>query len=301
MCIRDRNGTNQAYLFGVTNSLGFEFWNSYTNAYINDPVQVVVNDQLFMQMLLTNAGTTTTMPVFDAPGFPVTYSLPATTNVIAWPGGSFVLPLTTNITVLPNSQYDFNFKQFDYVAYNQTPAFIPISSPLQLEQILLQATNRLQAFMLDGNHVIDYVNFSGPGSTRNLNSEFQNTNSYVSTDHGFIYTNLIWSTLPDKSGNQWGIDDQINIADYYYQFVDGTYWKDPYVDQEIDGFRRFMNPNNNTPIFPELGTPLLYATNPVSYTHLDEVRIGVIGDSRLIGDQTVDQVCVYGRSGGRCR
>ena len=55
------NGTNQAYLFGVTNSLGFEFWNSYTNAYINDPVQVVVNDQLFMQMLLTNAGTTTTL------------------------------------------------------------------------------------------------------------------------------------------------------------------------------------------------------------------------------------------------
>jgi hypothetical protein len=255
------NGTNQAYLFGVTNSLGFEFWNSYTNAYINDPVQVVVNDQLFMQMLLTNAGTTTTMPVFGAPGFPDTYPLYAATNVIAWPGGSFVLPLTTNITVLPNSQYDFTYKQFDNVAYNQTPAFIPISSPLQLEQILLQATNRLQAFMLDGNHVIDYVNFSGPGSTRNLNSEFQNTNSYVSTDHGFIYTNLIWSTLPDKSGNQWGIDDQINIADYYYQFVDGTYWKDPYVDQEIDGFRRFMNPNNNTPIFPEPGTPLLYATN----------------------------------------
>jgi hypothetical protein len=255
------NGTNQAYLFGVTNSLGFEFWNSYTNAYINDPVQVVVNDQLFMQMLLTNAGTTTTMPVFGAPGFPDTYPLYAATNVIAWPGGSFVLPLTTNITVLPNSQYDFTYKQFDNVAYNQTPAFIPISSPLQLEQILLQATNRLQAFMLDGNHVIDYVNFSGPGSTRNLNSEFQNTNANVSLDPGFIYTNLIWSTLPDKSGNQWGIDDQINIADYYYQFVDGTYWKDPYVDQEIDGFRRFMNPNNNTPIFPELGTPLLYATN----------------------------------------
>ena len=39
------------YLFGITNSLGVEFWNSYTNGYSNQ-VQVVVNDNLTMQMTI---------------------------------------------------------------------------------------------------------------------------------------------------------------------------------------------------------------------------------------------------------
>ena len=89
--------TNQMYLFSVTNSLGVEFWNSYTNGYSNQ-VQVVVNDNLTMQMVLSNGPTILNFPI----GWPNPYTFPLNTftNVSTiWRGGSFVLPLNTNVSL----------------------------------------------------------------------------------------------------------------------------------------------------------------------------------------------------------
>ena len=81
-----------------------------------------------------------------------------------------------------------------------TPTFAP------LPQILLQVTNHLQAFILNNNHVIDYVHFSGPGSTRNITSEFQNTNTTIgSAGSAAYYTNLVWSTALDNTGLTLGL------------------------------------------------------------------------------------------------
>jgi hypothetical protein len=238
--------TNQMYLFSITNWLGVEFWNSYTNGYSNQ-VQVVVNDSLTMQMTLPN-GTVPSLPINPNPSI---FALSIFTNVSIWPGRSFVLPLNTNVMFVPTSQYDFLNQQFDYVGANPNPSFESIPPPFaNLPQILLQVTNRLQAFMLDGTgtRVIDYVSFAGPQSTRNLNSEIFNTNSVVvSLDSQ--YTNLVWSTATNtflNSVNPLGIDTQIAISSGAISY-DQTYWTSSpqqvgTPQSEIDGFRHFLNP-----------------------------------------------------------
>ncbi len=91
-------------------------------------------------------------------------------------------------------------------------ATLPNFAPMP--QILLQVTNHLQAFILNNNHVIDYVHFSGPGSSRNITSEFQNTNTTTgSAGSAAYYTNLIWSTALDNTGLPLGISTQIGISD----------------------------------------------------------------------------------------
>jgi hypothetical protein len=44
--------TNQLYVFNISNSIGLDLWNSYSNSYPNQ-VQIVVNDNL--SMVLTNS------------------------------------------------------------------------------------------------------------------------------------------------------------------------------------------------------------------------------------------------------
>jgi hypothetical protein len=131
------NATNQLYVFSVTNSLGVEFWNSYTNSYTNQ-VQVVVNDNLTMQMALTNG----TLLLADS--FPLTRSVLFSSQMSfnVWPSNMFLVPFATNFPFLVNSAYSFPFTQFYNVAGNPpyqatTPAFLP------LPQILLEVTNHL--------------------------------------------------------------------------------------------------------------------------------------------------------------
>ena len=227
------NATNQLYVVSVTNSLGVEFWNSYTNSYSNQ-VQVVVNDNLTMQMALTN-GT-----ILLADGLPLSRSVlfNTQTSFSVWPSNAFMVPFATNFTILPASAYSFQFAQFYNVADNPpyqatTPAFPP------LPQILLEVTNHLQAFILDNNHVIDYVHFTGPGSSRNLNSEFQNTNIL---SVGSPYTNLIWSTAPGNAGLPLGISTQIGISDGSFP-LNTVFWNDPNAALQIAGFHHFLNPS----------------------------------------------------------
>jgi hypothetical protein len=249
------NATNQMYVFSVTNSLGVEFWNSYTNSYSNQ-VQVVVNDNLTMQLAFTN-GT-----VLLADSFPLTRSVlfDSQMSFNVWPSNAFLVPFATNFTILPDSAYSFPFTQFYNVAGNPNPTFqatAPAFAPLP--QILLEVTNHLQAFILDNNHVIDYVHFSGPGTSRNLTSEFQNTNTTVAGGGTApYYTNLVWSTVTDYNGIPYGIDTQIGISDGSIP-LNNTFWKDLNVKAEIDGFRHFLNPANA----PLYGTQnnFLFATN----------------------------------------
>ena len=266
------NATNQMYLFSITNSLGVEFWNSYTNGYSNQ-VQVVVNDSLTMQMSLTNG----TIPTLQFIPNPFIFTLYTSTNVIIWPGRSFVIPLNANVMFLPTSKYDFAYQQFDYVGDNPNPSFQPIfpSFP-NLPQIYLQTTNRLQAFVLDGNHVIDYVSFDGLQSTRNLNSEIFNTNTVI-TSLNSQYTNLVWSTATDMMGNPYGIDTQIAISSGAIGY-DQTYWHSTPQQvgtpaSEIDGFRHFLNPayatqSQNPPYTTDLAVQVPFAPSISSYEYI---------------------------------
>jgi hypothetical protein len=243
------NATNQMYVFSITNSMGVEFWNSYTNNYTNQ-VQVVVNDNLMMQMELTN-GT-----ILSAGSF----MLGSQTNFNLWPGNSFLIPFTTDFPFLANSAYVFASPSFYYIGDNPSPPFeTTMPEFLPLPQILLEVTNHLQAFILDNNHVIDYVHFTGPGTSRNLTSEFQNTNTTViGGGTAPYYTNLVWSTALDNTGLPLGVATQIGISDGSIG-LNTVFWKDPHAKIAIDSFRHFLNPANAS----LYGTQnnFLYATN----------------------------------------
>jgi hypothetical protein len=230
--------TNQMYVVSITNSMGVEFWNSYSNSYSNQ-VQVVVNDNLAVRIMLTNG----TVLFSDGQSLGQNYLLCQQTNLSGWPANSFLIPFGTNFTILPDSAYSFSSSQFYYLGGNPTyQATTPTFAPLP--QILLQVTNYLQAFILENNHVIDYVHFAGPGSTRNLTSEFQNTNTTAGGGGTApYYTNLIWSTALDNSGLSLGVLTQIGISAGTIG-LNTIFWKDPNAHAEIDGFRHFLNPQN---------------------------------------------------------
>ena len=109
--------TNQMYVFSITNSIGVECLNSYSNNYPN-PVQIVLNDNL--SMTLTNNG----FLVISSD-----YFISVSTNVAVWPGSvwayyalnsnPFIIPLQTNVAFLPASVYSFANQNF--IPVNQSP------------------------------------------------------------------------------------------------------------------------------------------------------------------------------------
>ncbi len=111
------NATNQMYVISVTNSLGVEFWNSYTNAFNTNSaqnIQVVVHNNLTMQMALLGG------PVLPANGIPLTgnYLFNVQTNFNVWTGNAFVVPFATNFPFLVDSSYSSPFAQFYNAALN---------------------------------------------------------------------------------------------------------------------------------------------------------------------------------------
>lgn len=171
--------TNVMYVLGISNHMGFAFWNSYSSNYVSPTganISIAVYDNV--EMWLTNANMTIR---FAATNFAYT---PATfTN---WPGSDW------DNSMAPNNRYAspyafmggvFHFPFLPESAYvASTMSFVPTADNPQFEtnivprlyslpQFGLVTSNRLQAFIVDGSHVIDYVHFSGPSSERDLNGE----------------------------------------------------------------------------------------------------------------------------------
>jgi len=236
--------TNQLYVFSVSNSIGIECWNSYSNSYPN-PVQIVARDNI--TMLLTNSWSATP---WYFPTFPLPYLI--ATNIVlnsSWPGSawipfngapstnSFIVPINKTVMFLTNSGFYFGttppgFSGFVPVGIN--PGWETNRTDYTIPQFGLLTTNRLQLFMLDGNHVIDYVQFAGPQSIRNLDAEFQTS---VQTSG---YNNM-WSTALNSSGVPWGIINQIDESDHGTASDPVWSQSDPAtVQKEIDGFSTFM-------------------------------------------------------------
>ena len=272
------NATNQMYVFSITNSLGVEFWNSYTNGYTNllQQVQVVVNDNLTMQMLSSNVVSHAVSVLTVNGGFPLAgnFMLGSTNNFSVWPANAFLVPFVTNFMFLADSAYLFSPSSFYYVGNNPNPTFQATTPPLTpLPQILLEVTNQLQAFILNNNHVIDYVHFTGPGSSRNLNSEFQNTNIIFNSNLDY-FTNLIWSTALNNVGVPKGIDTQIAISDGNGIAVPAGFWKGATPQQitdERNGFAHFLNPNyyvsGNTNYLTDLAVQVPYTPTAETYEY----------------------------------
>jgi hypothetical protein len=171
------NTTNKQYILSITNFVGMSCWNSYySNYYGSSNLTIYMQDT--MSMALTNG---------DHPSANL-YS-PATifyTNFYSnyWPGSgwtspnypasvnpaSFAAVVFTNTFLPPSAYYSASG---NFVNINEYPfpweTNVPDNYPFP--HFGLMITNWAQAIILDGNHVIDYVQLSGPNSSQNLNVE----------------------------------------------------------------------------------------------------------------------------------
>ncbi len=221
--------TNQMYIIGVSNIFGSEDWNSYQAAYSNS-VTVVAQD--YLSMALTN----------DV-GVVINNNYTIVSNVVlnSWPGSSsqyspskpypfsFVMPFGTNM-FLPeplNTQPGMASSNNTYAYYYGTggtisasgstftgPTFIPISAnppnypdkgTPPLPQFGLQATNRLQAYIIDtknGTRIIDYVQLGGMDASMNINQTIADPDN-----SGMWSTNNFAGNTPYGVYEQWLVSE----------------------------------------------------------------------------------------------
>ena len=207
--------TNQMYSMIITNWLGVECWNSYTNNYVpvSGNLTIVVRDNL--SMTLTNDDGMTSVTTSDTLNNSVSITAPP-----YWPGSplpwtadgqpsasSFDIPLLANVVMQLNPVYPFSdwwayrFNAHEFLPTSPNPLFETDIPGFPFPHFGLLTTNRLQVFMLDGNHVIDYAHFAGPESVRDLNAEF-----FTDDIEG------VWNTNASIVGVPIGIRNQIQVS-----------------------------------------------------------------------------------------
>jgi hypothetical protein len=205
--------TNQMYTMCISNQLGVECWNSYPNNYVpvSGNLAIVVRDNLSM-MLINDGGMTPVIANYSLNNS-VNISTPSYwLGVLPWDGdghpnpGSFKIPLLTNVIMQLNPSYSSVSNWWAYRFNDAPPQFVPEPpnplfetglSGFPLPHFGLLTTNRLQVFMLDGNHVIDYAQFAGPETTRDLNAEI-----FTDDQYGVWNTNLSAVGIPNGILNQ---------------------------------------------------------------------------------------------------
>jgi hypothetical protein len=239
---------NQMFLLSVTNQLGVECWNSYSNNYTR-PVAIYVTDYSFLT--LTNDENYGTSNNFTISGS-ITTSAWQGYNPIPYPllaPASFQIPLNTNIAFVPVSMYRYNGGNPFLTTNLNLPYEIAGNNYLQ-PHWGMTITNLLQVVMVDtaSGRIVDYVQLSGPNRIRDLTGEI--ISAYDTGDKlGF---NGLWETN-FNNGMPAGIGNQVSVSkgNYGTTSANGSWNQtDPtLVGNEIDGFLAFyhLDPINFQP------------------------------------------------------
>jgi hypothetical protein len=213
--------TNQMYIFSISNTLGCSLWNSYTSAYSGN-LTILARDTISME--LTD----------DAGSPPIGYlNAPIANNIFTvtyWPGAdwqttppnaslysmnSFLIPFNVPLVFMTNSIYRYAGASSYFDPFNMSFQTDVLTPPLP--QFGLLTSNRLQVAILEGdannvNHVIDYVHFAGPNSSRNLNVEL--ADPAINDLSGNLY---MWSTNYSPFGSPgvtpMGVVNQIIVSE----------------------------------------------------------------------------------------
>jgi hypothetical protein len=264
--------TNQMFTMSITNSIGFSFWNSYESDYVSTaPITAYFSDTLSMS--LTNdigngnptiGGNPNTMftNIFTVDALPPNSSWPgsawstfgAINGVFAleqqMPDSNSFLSMSVDIPFLPESDFQAavnNFVQSGSGTWGTNSTTCP-----PFPQFGLMTTNWIQAFILDGNHVIDYVQLSGPNGVRNVAEEIRDKASDPGYPTNYTSGLLMWLTnvSPNASASL-GVVDQINVSQNNPAGSISQFWKSPpnmpagfqgVRDAESAYFSGFFNP-----------------------------------------------------------
>ena len=215
--------TNQMYVISITNNFGISFWNSYSNDYVSHSAEgITIHAYDRLDMYLTNGVKNYVTTGANAVYFSFTFK----TNV--WPGArwgstgnqpppnwvpnskSFIAGNWT-FPFLGESVYRFNNDSFESVASPTSPFWETTSPALPpLPQFGLVMTNRLQAVILDGSNIVDYVQLSGPTSGRNLCAELADPN--YPPANGVRYQWSANSPYVTDATPSWGVLNQLNVS-----------------------------------------------------------------------------------------
>jgi hypothetical protein len=331
---------NQMFNLSLSNQFGVECWNSYTNGYHpnNDSMAIVVRGNLRHAALSNDENFAVDLPVFPISG---SILIPAG-NV--WPGYnpatdpfgsllSFQIPLNTNVTVITNSMYRFNtpgnVEEPGYFGpYLTTNLSLPyeVNVAFGNNQLypqphwMLTSSNELQVFMLDTsvtpNRVIDYVQLSGPNTTRDLTGEII-TNYDAPVVSAQAGGSQLWNTNY-QNGRPIGLLSQVGISmGSYTASANSGAWDQSsptLLANEIAGFTAFMG---YTPLPPltageqdavaaahmsnAMQTPYTptatvvqhvswQANDPLVHYTASDLNWGLNGSSAFVSDRNVDNL-----------
>jgi hypothetical protein len=256
--------TSQMLIIGISNVLGVEVWNSYSNNY---PRAVYIQADGDLTMTLTNdVGLPLLITNLALGGAHFAANMGAIELAAdAWPGTgwspggyhepnreSFQVPLLTNVVFLPDS------------AFQQHPCRLQSSPPGGPDEWSAIATNyfpqphwglrvtgRIRCLILDGGppgqgRVVDYVQLNGMNTFRDLGGELDTKDVSQSI-------NNLWSTNPAAfflGTNTVGIMNQIYISLGNPVATDSD-WADRMIgapsglakEHAIDYFRNFLKLN----------------------------------------------------------
>ena len=219
-------GTNEMFVMSITNQVGFSFWNSYKNDYVSSSgLTVYFSDTVETRLVETNAGAPF-YPTFPSPAQnPALVQYQFTNSFNTWPGSAWgsgspegLLAATNSFITavfdyqfLPESVYRFQNTSFDLSATAVSLWETNYVSPPVFPQFGLVTTNRVQAFILDGTHILDYVQLNGP----NVSPDFNDRNfglADLSGNAGYWNTNGYGVGTPPPASPTWGVVNQITTS-----------------------------------------------------------------------------------------
>ena len=202
--------TNEAFIINVSNSLSANFWNSYSGTYPGGTLDIGIQDRLLREWSNGPSLYGQTPVAFN--GY---YQKPAGT----WSGSGW----NANKAVATRIPLTNAFVSFSWAdPFIPTVAFLPTSgiftsdanifdqstvAPLPPIQLLF--TNWLFAAIMDGNHVIDFVELASPYGNTNLPSALADQDP---SPRPTIKLPLMWSTNLNSSGAPNGILNQISVS-----------------------------------------------------------------------------------------
>lgn len=231
----------QMFILNITNQVGVECWNSYTNAYTNQ-VTICAVDYL-KNVALTNDE-----------GFSInqSFAIANTITTTIWPGFnlnqsmfSFQIPLDTSVLIVSNSVYRFNQGGAPYLTGDFFEMFETNVAGCPQPHWSLAVSNDLRVIMLDTSSgvppypVIDYVQLNGPNGIRDLNSEILSNYDTGTGGNDFWDTNLysFGTIMPIGVANQ----IEVSLGIFNPGPASGDWNQNDIIAREntIDGFRAF--------------------------------------------------------------